>query len=246
MQAVVAGRDTLAVLPSGAGKTAIYQVAGQLLDGPVVVVSPLIALQRDQVERLAEIEDRAGRAAQLNSTHVRRRPAGGPRGAGGRNGPLRLPRPRAARQARGRRRSSARPGRRCSSSTRRTASRPGATTSGPTTCGWAASSSSSATRPSWRSPRPRPRRCGPRSSSAWRCATRRSSSPGSTGRRSGSRSTTTPTPTASSRACSTACSPRSARAAARDRLQRDPQGHRGASPRSSPTAGCASGRTTPG
>jgi ATP-dependent DNA helicase RecQ len=68
MQAVVAGRDTLAVLPSGAGKTAIYQVAGPLLDGPVVVVSPLIALQRDQVERLAEIEDRAGRAAQLNST----------------------------------------------------------------------------------------------------------------------------------------------------------------------------------
>ena len=68
MQSVVAGRDTLAVLPSGAGKTAVYQVAGQLLDGPVVVVSPLIALQRDQVERLAEIEDRAGRAVQLNST----------------------------------------------------------------------------------------------------------------------------------------------------------------------------------
>jgi ATP-dependent DNA helicase RecQ len=68
MQSVVAGRDTLAVLPSGAGKTAIYQVAGQLLDGPVVVVSPLIALQRDQVERLTEIEERAGRAAQLNST----------------------------------------------------------------------------------------------------------------------------------------------------------------------------------
>jgi ATP-dependent DNA helicase RecQ len=68
MQAVVAGTDTLAVLPSGAGKTAVYQVAGQLLDGPVVVVSPLIALQRDQVERLAEIEDRAGRASQLNST----------------------------------------------------------------------------------------------------------------------------------------------------------------------------------
>jgi ATP-dependent DNA helicase RecQ len=68
MQAVVAGRDTLAVLPSGAGKTAVYQVAGPLLDGPVVVVSPLIALQRDQVDRLAEIEDHAGRAAKLNST----------------------------------------------------------------------------------------------------------------------------------------------------------------------------------
>jgi ATP-dependent DNA helicase RecQ len=68
MQAVVGGRDTLAVLPSGAGKTAIYQVAGQLLDGPVVVVSPLIALQRDQVQRLTELEEEAGRAAQLNST----------------------------------------------------------------------------------------------------------------------------------------------------------------------------------
>jgi ATP-dependent DNA helicase RecQ len=68
MQSVVSGRDTLAVLPSGAGKTAIYQVAGQLLDGPVLVVSPLIALQRDQVTRLSELEDRAGRAAQLNST----------------------------------------------------------------------------------------------------------------------------------------------------------------------------------
>src|SRR3954465_12281101 len=68
MQAVVAGRDPLAVLPSGAGKTAIYQVAGQLLDGPVVVVSPLIALQRDQVERLEELGDRLGRAAPLNSS----------------------------------------------------------------------------------------------------------------------------------------------------------------------------------
>ncbi|TYP88106.1 RecQ family ATP-dependent DNA helicase [Blastococcus xanthinilyticus] len=68
MQAVVGGRDTLAVLPSGAGKTAIYQVAGQLLDGPVLVVSPLIALQRDQVERLTELEGEAGRAAQLNSS----------------------------------------------------------------------------------------------------------------------------------------------------------------------------------
>ncbi|MBN1095537.1 ATP-dependent DNA helicase RecQ [Blastococcus sp. TML/C7B] len=68
MQAVVGGRDTLAVLPSGAGKTAVYQVAGQLLDGPVVVVSPLIALQRDQVERLTELQEQAGRPAQLNST----------------------------------------------------------------------------------------------------------------------------------------------------------------------------------
>jgi ATP-dependent DNA helicase RecQ len=68
MQAVLSGRDTLAVLPSGAGKTAVYQIVGPLLDGPVVVVSPLIALQRDQVERLAELGDDVGRAAQLNSS----------------------------------------------------------------------------------------------------------------------------------------------------------------------------------
>jgi ATP-dependent DNA helicase RecQ len=68
MQAVVGGRDTLAVLPSGAGKSAIYQVAGQLLDGPVVVVSPLIALQRDQVDRLEELGDDLGPARQLNSS----------------------------------------------------------------------------------------------------------------------------------------------------------------------------------
>ena len=68
MQAVLSGRDTLAVLPSGAGKSAVYQVAGQLLEGPVVVVSPLIALQRDQVERLTELGDDAGRPAQLNSS----------------------------------------------------------------------------------------------------------------------------------------------------------------------------------
>ena len=213
MQAVVAGRDTLAVLPSGAGKTAVYQVAGQLLDGPVVVVSPLIALQRDQVERLAEIEDRAGRAVQLNSTLS----AGDQRevleALAGRNGPLRLPRPRAADQAGGGRRRPRRAVRRCSSSTRRTASPPGATTSGPTTCASAASSSSSATRPCSPSPPPRPRRSAPRSSSGWRCATRRSSSPASTGRRSGWRSTTTPTPTARSRACSTGSWPRSARGA---------------------------------
>jgi ATP-dependent DNA helicase RecQ len=68
IESVLAGRDTLVVMSTGSGKSAIYQIAGLLLPGATVVVSPLIALQRDQVDRLAEIEDRAGRAAQLNST----------------------------------------------------------------------------------------------------------------------------------------------------------------------------------
>ncbi|MGY1845611.1 RecQ family ATP-dependent DNA helicase [Modestobacter sp. SYSU DS0875] len=50
MEQVMAGRDVLAVLPTGAGKSAIYQVPALLLDGPTLVVSPLLALQRDQME----------------------------------------------------------------------------------------------------------------------------------------------------------------------------------------------------
>src|SRR5919107_4915335 len=64
--AVLAGRDTLAVMSTGSGKSAIYQIAGLLTAGATVVVSPLIALQRDQVDDLAERA--AGGAAQLNST----------------------------------------------------------------------------------------------------------------------------------------------------------------------------------
>jgi ATP-dependent DNA helicase RecQ len=66
-EAVLAGRDTLAVMSTGYGKSAIYQLAGELLGKPTIVVSPLIALQRDQVEA---IEDHIGdgEAAELNST----------------------------------------------------------------------------------------------------------------------------------------------------------------------------------
>ena len=56
MEHIVAGRDVLVVLPTGAGKSAIYQVPALLLDGPTVVVSPLIALQRDQVAGLRRSE----------------------------------------------------------------------------------------------------------------------------------------------------------------------------------------------
>jgi ATP-dependent DNA helicase RecQ len=54
IEAILAGRDTLVVMSTGAGKSAIYQIAALLVPGPTVVVSPLIALQRDQVEALDE------------------------------------------------------------------------------------------------------------------------------------------------------------------------------------------------
>jgi ATP-dependent DNA helicase RecQ len=54
MEAVAEGRDVLAVLPTGAGKSAIYQVPAVLQDRPTVVVSPLVALQRDQRTKIVE------------------------------------------------------------------------------------------------------------------------------------------------------------------------------------------------
>jgi ATP-dependent DNA helicase RecQ len=63
--AAVAGRDVLAVLPTGAGKSAIYELAGLLRTGPTVIVSPLIALQDDQ---LAHLRDAGLSAIVLNST----------------------------------------------------------------------------------------------------------------------------------------------------------------------------------
>ncbi|MDX1420776.1 MAG: ATP-dependent DNA helicase RecQ, partial [Rubricoccaceae bacterium] len=53
VEAVLAGRDALAVLPTGGGKSLLYQLPAVLLDGLVLVVSPLIALMQDQVEALA-------------------------------------------------------------------------------------------------------------------------------------------------------------------------------------------------
>lgn len=65
MRAVLNGHDTLAVMPTGSGKSAIYQLASLLLPGPTIVISPLIALQRDQVAAIEE--NGAGNAALLNS-----------------------------------------------------------------------------------------------------------------------------------------------------------------------------------
>lgn len=66
IRAILRGRDTLVVQPTGSGKSAIYQIAGALLPGLTVVISPLIALQKDQVESIAS--SRLDTAAVLNST----------------------------------------------------------------------------------------------------------------------------------------------------------------------------------
>jgi ATP-dependent DNA helicase RecQ len=70
MEAVTAGRDVLAVLPTGAGKSAIYQVPAVLQDRPTLVVSPLVALQRDQRTSIIEQTNggNAPDAVVINST----------------------------------------------------------------------------------------------------------------------------------------------------------------------------------
>jgi ATP-dependent DNA helicase RecQ len=65
IDAILAGRDTLAVMPTGAGKSICYQVPAMLLDGVTVVISPLISLMKDQVNALV---DAAIPAACLNSS----------------------------------------------------------------------------------------------------------------------------------------------------------------------------------
>ncbi len=52
VQAVLDRRDTLALLPTGGGKSVCFQVPGLILDGLTIVVSPLIALMQDQVQQL--------------------------------------------------------------------------------------------------------------------------------------------------------------------------------------------------
>ncbi|MCC5974952.1 MAG: ATP-dependent DNA helicase RecQ, partial [Rubellimicrobium sp.] len=54
VEAVAAGRNTLAIMPTGGGKSLCFQLPALLRDGITIVISPLIALMRDQVRGLRE------------------------------------------------------------------------------------------------------------------------------------------------------------------------------------------------
>ena len=65
VDAVLAGRDCIGLMPTGAGKSLTFQIPAKILDGPVLVISPLISLMKDQVDALVR---NGYRAAVLNSS----------------------------------------------------------------------------------------------------------------------------------------------------------------------------------
>ena len=164
VQAALDGRDALVVMPTGGGKSLCYQLPALASNDLTVVVSPLIALMRDQCARLTDL----GHPAVMLASGEDNQPALDAIRDGTRDDRLR--RARALRLDRVPHRARAAQARACSSSTRRTACPSGATTSAPTTCGWRRSSRSSATRRRWPAPRPRRRRSPRRSSPGSACA----------------------------------------------------------------------------
>jgi ATP-dependent DNA helicase RecQ len=68
MRALLQRRDALVVLPTGGGKSAIYQVPATLLPGPTIVISPLLALQQDQIAGLNR--RREGQAVRISSAET--------------------------------------------------------------------------------------------------------------------------------------------------------------------------------
>jgi ATP-dependent DNA helicase RecQ len=65
ISSVLAGRDTLGIMPTGAGKSLCYQIPALLLPGTTLIVSPLISLMKDQTDKLVE---RGLEASAINST----------------------------------------------------------------------------------------------------------------------------------------------------------------------------------
>ena len=68
IQSVLAGKDTFVIMPTGGGKSMCYQLPALIMEGTAVIVSPLIALMKNQVDAMRGFSNEEGVAHFLNSS----------------------------------------------------------------------------------------------------------------------------------------------------------------------------------